>query len=151
MVEVGEPAPDATFTNEDGDEVEIATFEGDRNVVLAFFPFAFSSVCTNELKGFRDRYEDFQSLDTEVFGVSTDSHFSNDAFKEALDLPFSLLSDWDRTEAARFDALYKDRGHTKRAVTIIDDEGNVAWHREFEPSTCPDAGKILDQVKQIRG
>lgn len=151
MVEVGEPAPEATFTDEDGDEVEISSFEGDRNVVLAFFPFAFSSVCTNELKGFRDRYQEFQGLDTEVLGVSTDSHYSNAAFKETLDLPFSLLSDWERTESAKFDALFEDRGHTKRAITIVDKEGNVAWHEEFEPSTCPDAGKILEQVKRIQG
>lgn len=151
MVDIGEPAPDFTLTADDRSEVSLSDFKGERNVVLAFYPFDFSPTCTEEFTGMRDRYEEFQALDTEIFGVSVDSHWAHKRFREELDLPFHLLSDFDRTASPRFDALFEDKGFNRRIIVIVDKEGRLAHREEFDLGTCPDADAILRKVKEING
>lgn len=153
MVTVGETAPDVTLKTDDGEEIALSDLRGEKNAVLSFYLFDFSGVCTDQLTGLRDLYDEFQGLDTEVFGISVDSHWAHAKFKEELDLPFRLLSDFDGEAAEAFDARLKDEvpSPTKRAIAILDKEGKVAHWEEFEPGTCPDAKAVLRKVKEIQG
>lgn len=151
MVATDAPAPDFELTADDGETVRLSDLRGEGPVVLAFFPAAFSIACTAELEGLRDLHGEFEGLGAEVFGVSCDNRWSLAAFKEELELPFPLLSDFHRTVSADYDALYEERNHSRRVVAIVDAEGTLRHHEEFEPTTCPDAGEILGRVKEIAG
>jgi peroxiredoxin Q/BCP len=99
MIEVGELAPDFALPAQDGGEVRLSSFAGNKNVVLYFYPKDFTMGCTAEAKSFRDSYQVFQDTDTEVIGVSGDSVETHKRFSEHCGLPFSLLS--DATKAVR--------------------------------------------------
>lgn len=149
MPQIDEPAPGFTLRADDGDEVTLEDFQGDRNVVLAFFPAAFSPVCTAELEGFRDLHDEFDGQDAEVLGISVDNRWSLARFREELELPFPLLSDFHREVSPAYDAFYEDRNHSKRVVAVVDKEGALRHLEEFEPTTCPDAKQVLQTVQQL--
>jgi mycoredoxin-dependent peroxiredoxin len=93
-VEVGQEAPDFTLRDENGEEVTLSALRG-RNVVLVFYPFAFSSICTKELHDITDRGDRFGDASAEVFGISMDSPFTLKAFKQHERLSAHLLSDFE--------------------------------------------------------
>lgn len=139
-------APDFTLINTEREQVSLKDFEGERNVVLLFFPLAFSSVCTKELCSTRDNMKLYESLDAEVIGISVDSFFTLKAFKEANNINFQLLSDFNKEVSRKYDSLYEDyfgmKGVSKRSVFVIDKEGSIV-HREI----LEDSGEIPDLVK----
>ncbi|MGN8226521.1 redoxin domain-containing protein [Gracilimonas sp. BCB1] len=145
-----ETAPDFTLKNTRNEDVSLSDFKGERNVVLLFFPLAFSGVCTKELCSTRDNLKIYNSLDAEVLAISIDSFFTLKAFKEAHNLNFSLLSDFNKEVSAKYDSLYDNyfgmKGVSKRSVFVIDKEGRVA-HREI----LEDSGKMpnLSKVQEV--
>lgn len=151
MVNVGEEAPDFTLKADDRREVSLSDFRGKKNVVLAFYPFDFSPTCTNELQQLSDRYDEFQALDTEVLGISVDSHWAHHRFKEELGLRYPLLSDFHRTASPKFDALLEGEGFSRRVIAIVDREGHLAHREEFDLGTCPDADAVLRRVEELTG
>ena len=131
-VDVGSKAPDFTLTNQDRQPVKLSEQRG-APVVLAFFPAAFSSVCTKELCTFRDQVARLNQAHAKVYGISVDTFFTLKAFKEAQGLTFPLLSDFNK-EAIRDYGVFNEemiglKGIAKRAVFVIDKEG-VVRHRE---------------------
>ncbi|MCW4012068.1 MAG: peroxiredoxin, partial [Candidatus Bathyarchaeota archaeon] len=92
-VKVGEPAPDFTLPDQDGEPVTISSYHGESSVVLFFYPKDFSPGCTTQACHFRDSYEDFTDLGAEVLGVSSDSVESHKRFLDEYLFPFRLLSD----------------------------------------------------------
>jgi len=131
-VDVGSQAPDFTLTNQDRQPVKLSEQRG-KPVVLAFFPAAFSSVCTKELCTFRDQVARLNQAHAKVYGISVDTFFTLKAFKEAQGLTFPLLSDFNK-EAIRDYGVFNEemiglKGIAKRAVFVIDKEG-VVRHRE---------------------
>ncbi|MCP9292745.1 redoxin domain-containing protein [Gracilimonas sediminicola] len=143
-------APDFTLKNTSNEDVSLSDFKGEKNVVLLFFPLAFSGVCTKELCSTRDNLKIYNSLDAEVLAISIDSFFTLKAFKEANNLNFSLLSDFNKEVSAKYDSLYDDyfgmKGVSKRSVFVIDKEGRVV-HQEI----LEDSGKIpnLSKVQEV--
>ena len=130
--DVGSKAPDFTLTNQDRQPVKLSEQRG-APVVLAFFPAAFSSVCTKELCTFRDQMARLNQAHAKVYGISVDTFFTLKAFKEAQGLTFPLLSDFNK-EAIRDYGVFNEemiglKGIAKRAVFVIDKEG-VVRHRE---------------------
>jgi peroxiredoxin len=137
-VKVGDPAPD--FDLEwlapagDGKEnpprferkrVKLSDFKGKQNVVVAFFPAAFSPGCTNEMKQYQTSHGTFTAANTTILGVSVDSSWSNKAFREQLGVQFPILSDWKR-DAARAYGLYDESsGVARRATFVVDKTGAV--------------------------
>ena len=131
-VDVGSKAPDFTLTNQDRQPVKLSEQRG-APVVLAFFPAAFSSVCTKELCTFRDQVARLNQAHAKVYGISVDTFFTLKAFQEAQGLTFPLLSDFNK-EAIRDYGVFNEemiglKGIAKRAVFVIDKEG-VVRHRE---------------------
>lgn len=94
MLEVGTPAIDFSLKDQHGQDVSLSDFRGDKDVVLVFYPFAFSGVCTGELCEIRDKFVDFSGPSTALLAISCDPMFSLRAFAERESLPFPLLSDF---------------------------------------------------------
>lgn len=131
-IEIGQQAPDFALKGTQGDApVRLADFHGKKNVVLLFFPFAFSPVCTTEMCSLRDSFAQYGKLNAEVLGLSIDSPFTLAAWARQEGLPFSLLSDFNRTTSRAYDVLYEDlmglQGVSKRAAFVIDKQGVVRY------------------------
>src|SRR5207245_998862 len=127
-LKVGDRAPGFTLPDTEKKERALSEFLG-RKTVLAFFPGAFTGVCTKEMCRFRDSIGDFSTLNAQVVGISVDAPFSNKAFAAAHDLSFPLLSDYNRAASKAYGGLHEDfsglRGYTasKRAVFVLDEKG----------------------------
>src|SRR5689334_24804112 len=144
-VEVGSQAPDFTLRNENGEEVTLSDLRG-RNVVLVFYPFAFSSICTKELHDVTDLEAKFGAGHAEVFGISVDSPFTLKAFRKNEELTPHLLSDFEPKGAVaqQYDAyLESPLGFATRATYVIDKDGKIAWKQVNSP------GEARDQQEAI--
>ncbi|MFN4080895.1 MAG: redoxin domain-containing protein [Saprospiraceae bacterium] len=131
MLQSGDKAPDFTLRASDKSQVSLKDFRG-QNVVLLFFPAAFTGVCTNELCMMRDSIADYQQLDAQILAVSVDSLFTLDKWKQEQGFNFPLLSDFNKTASKKYDALYKEfvfemKGVSKRAAFVIDKDGIVRY------------------------
>jgi peroxiredoxin len=128
-VEVGQVAPDFELANQHGEPVRLSAFRGSKNVVLVFYPWAFTSVCTGELCSIRDRIASFDNDDTVTLAVSCDSKFSLRVFADTEGYQFNLLSDhWPHGATARAYGIFnEDKGAARRGTFIIDREGIVRW------------------------
>ena len=125
---VGEQAPDFTLVNQFGEPVRLADFRG-RNVVVVFYPFAFSGICTGELCEIRDNLAVFEHADAEVLAVSVDSKFSLRAYAEQEGYGFSLLADfWPHGAVAeKYGVFDPETGMARRGTFIIDAHGTVRY------------------------
>lgn len=139
-------APDFTLNDTNNEDVSLEDYKGEKNVVVLFFPLAFSGVCTKELCSTRDNLKIYDSLDAEVIGISIDSFFTLKAFKEANNLNFSLLSDFNKEVSQKYGVLYEDffgmKGVAKRSVFVINKNGEIAHSEVLE-----DSGKLPDLAK----
>lgn len=146
-ISVGQAAPDFTLFDSDKNPVTLSGLKG-KNVLLLFFPQAFTSVCTKELCGVRDNISKYQSVKASVFGISVDSVFTLAKFKEEQQFNFPLLSDFNKEVAEAYDSIYKDwilnmRGVSKRSAFVIDKEGVVQYAEVLESAgDVPDFEKI---------
>lgn len=129
MVGVGQQAPDFTLPNHHGEPVTLSSFRGKKNVVLIFYPWAFTGVCTGELCEIRDRLSSFDNDDTVTFAISCDAKFSLRIFAEREGFLFDLLSDhWPHGEVARaYDVFNEKAGAANRGTFIIDKDGVVRY------------------------
>ncbi|CCH02776.1 alkyl hydroperoxide reductase/ Thiol specific antioxidant/ Mal allergen [Fibrella aestuarina BUZ 2] len=128
---VGQQAPAFTLFSSDKKEVSLADYAG-RNVVLLFFPMAFTSVCTAELCEMRDNLHVYQNLNADVLAISVDSPFTLDKFKAEQNLPFPLLSDFNKEVSAAYGALYDTfvmnmHGVSKRAAFVVGTDGALKY------------------------
>ncbi|MCI5082336.1 MAG: redoxin domain-containing protein [Saprospiraceae bacterium] len=135
-IKVGEKAPDFKLYSSDKNEVSLHDYEG-KNVVLLFFPLAFTGVCTTELCNMRDDIASYNGLDAEILAVSVDSLFTLEKFKEEQKLNFPLLSDFNKTASTAYGALYEDfvlgmKGVSKRSAFVIDKKGVVRYAEVLE-------------------
>lgn len=142
-IATGDKAPDFILQNTDGEKIALDAQSGDKNVVLLFFPLAFTSTCTEEMCTMRDNVKLYNSLDAKLFGISVDSFFTLKEFKKSENLNFTLLSDFNKKVSKRYGTLYEDffgmKGVSKRAVFVIDKEGTVQYAEVLE-----DAGQQPD-------
>ncbi len=124
---VGDPAPDFTLPSTAGADVTLSWLRGESNVVLAFFPLAFTSVCTAELCDFTQDFSQFEDVDAKVFGVSVDSVPALKAFQAKHDIGIDLLSDFKREVCRSYGTLMEDTFFSRRAYVVIDKAGIVRW------------------------
>lgn len=150
---VGSHAPDFTLPNQDRQPVTLSAAAG-KNVVLAFFPAAFSSVCQKELCYFRDQLGNLNSANATVYGISVDTPFALKEFSKQNALTFDLLSDFNKDAITKFDVVNPDmlgmKGISKRAVFVIDGSG-VIRHRQVtaSPGDEPDYAKVHEALAGI--
>ena len=153
VIDVGATAPDFTLTNQDRQPVTLGSLRG-RPVVLAFFPAAFSSVCTKELCTFRDSLARLNAASAQVFGVSVDTFFTLKAFQTDQKLDFPLLSDFNKQAIRDYGVFNEDmiglKGIAKRAVFVIDKDG-IVRHREVleDARNEPDYEKVFAALEAL--
>jgi peroxiredoxin len=154
-VDVGSTAPDFTLTNHDRQPVTLSAQRG-KPVVLAFFPAAFSSVCTKELCTFRDSIARLGNLKAQVYGISVDTFFTLKAFHDHEKLSFPLLSDFNKQVIRDYGVFNEDmiglKGIAKRAVFVIDRQG-VVRHREVldDARNEPDYDRVFVVLEGLAG
>lgn len=123
----GAPAPDFRLRGPGGVFYSLSEFRGEKHVLLAFYPLAFSPVCSHQLPGLEEALPRLKAAGVEVFGVSVDSHWANAAFARALRLSFPLLSDWRREASTAYGTLIPEAGISARALFLVDRDGRVVW------------------------
>ena len=137
-VAVGERAPDFTLQNQHGESISLSDFAGQKNVLLVFYPWAFSRVCTGELQQLRDKLVGSWLDATELLAVSCDPMFSLRAYADQDGYAFSLLSDfWPHGEVATLYGVFNaHHGHAERLTVVIDREAVIRWTVENDMSSA---------------
>jgi len=153
-IQIGQLAPDFTLYNSDKEQVTLSNLKG-KNVLLLFFPFAFTGTCTKELCSTRDNLTFYQGVNAEVFGISVDSPHALRRFKEDLNLNFTLLSDFNKEVSTAYDSIYETfamgtKGVSKRSAFVIDKEGIVRYAEVLEnASEIPNFEAIQNCLKSL--
>ena len=150
MLNIGDTAPDFSLRASDKSQIHLKDQRG-KNVVLLFFPLAFTGVCTKELCMMRDSLSDYEQLDAQILAVSVDSLYTLQKWKEEQGFNFPLLSDFNKTVSKKYDTLYKTfvfemKGVAKRSAFVIDREGVIRYAEVLE-----NAGEIpnFEAIKQV--
>jgi peroxiredoxin len=138
--QIGSKAPNFTLKDTDGNEVSLESMRG-ANLVLLFFPLAFTGVCTTELCMIRDTLKDYEGLDANVAAISVDSFFTLNEFKKRENYNFPLLSDFNKEVSTAYGALNEDffgyKGVSKRSAFVVDREGVIRY------------AEVLDVAKEL--
>ncbi len=139
---VGEPAPDFTLENQNGEKFTLSSLRGSKNVLVVFYPFAFSGTCTGELCAIRDDIAGFQNDDVQVVGVSCDPKFALRAWADDQGYDFPLLSDfWPHGGVAQqYGVFLPDFGMATRGSFLVDREGVLRWAVVNGPGEARDLG-----------
>ncbi|MFK4110337.1 peroxiredoxin [Streptomyces sp. NPDC002176] len=147
-IQVGDEAPDFELKDNHGRTVRLSDFRGEKNVVLLFYPFAFTGVCTGELCELRDNLPQFTDRDTQLLAVSNDSMHTLRVFGEQEGLEYPLLSDfWPHGNVSRgYGVFDEDKGCAVRGTFILDKTGTVRW---TVVNGLPDARDLTDYVKAL--
>ena len=154
-LELNSKAPDFKLFNTLKKEISLSEQKG-KNVVLLFFPLAFTSTCTKELCNIRDNYAMYNDLNALVFGISGDSLFSLGKFKEEQKLNFDLLSDFNKEVSTAYESIYElfgfgMKGVTKRAAFVIDSNGIIKYKEILEnASEEPSYEGITSALKELK-
>lgn len=135
-VQVGQTAPDFALYDNDKNKVALSELKGN-NVVLLFFPAAFTGVCTAELCSVRDNLKNYENVNAKVFGISVDSLFTLNKFRQEQNLNFPLLSDFNKEASKAYGSLYESfvfdmQGVAKRSAFVVDKEGVIRYAEVLE-------------------
>lgn len=154
IIQTGQPAPDFTLYDSDKQKVTLSDFKG-KNVLLLFFPQAFTGTCTKELCSTRDNIAIYNEANARVMGISVDSVFTLARYKEDQHLNFPLLSDFNKEASAAYGALYDRfafdmKGVSKRSAFVIDKNGVVRYAEVLEKATdLPDFTAIQKVLQDL--
>jgi peroxiredoxin len=146
----GTPAPDFTLPSTSGSDVTLSQLRG-KNVLLAFFPLAFTRVCTTEMGAFSEDYDQFRMADTVVLPISVDSVPTLREFKSKERIELELLSDFKREVSRRYGTLLEDKFFSNRAYVLIDRDGVVRWtFLEETPGSRRENQELLEKLRALQ-
>ena len=154
-LEIGQKAPEFTLFSSENKPVSLSDY-GQKNAVLLFFPMAFTDVCTTELCDMRDNLHTYAALNADILAISVDSPFTLAKFKAEQNLPFALLSDFNKDVSAAYGALYENfvmnmKGVSKRAAFVIDQTGIIRYAEVLENAgNVPDFEQIKAVLERIK-
>ena len=139
-IEIGREAPDFELPNSEGSKTRLSDYRGKKNVLLVFYPLAFSPVCTTEFCTFRDINSDMNNDETDVLGISVDSVWALRAWKAAEQFTNTFLSDfWPHGAVSKaYDSFLEARGISLRGTFLIDKEGVLRWMEVNQPKEARD-------------
>jgi glutaredoxin-dependent peroxiredoxin len=148
---VGSPAPDFTLNSTSDHPITLSSFRGKQHVLLAFFPAAFTSVCTVEMCAFTDDYSAFSAHGVVVLPISVDNVPSLKEFKAKHQMPVELASDFKREVSRAYGTLLEPGLVSNRAYFLIDREGIVRWaHVEEHPGKRRENAEILAEIAKLQ-
>ena len=153
QLEKGDKAPDLTLVGTDLQPIKLTSYTG-KNLVLHFFPLAFTSVCTAQMCTARDEENDYSQLNAEVVGVSVDSPFVLQKFSDENNLNFPLASDFNRETCKAYGVLFTDdfmglSHFAKRAAFVIDGEGVIQYAEITDGKSLPDFNQIKETLSGL--
>ncbi|GAB3881951.1 redoxin domain-containing protein [Spirosoma agri] len=154
MLTPGQKAPDFTLFNTERNEISLSSFHG-KNVVVLFFPMAFTSTCTVELCEMRDNIATYMGLNADIVAISVDSPFTLAKFKEEQALPFDLLSDFNKEASQAYDTYYETfvmnlKGVSKRSAFVIDGDGIIQYAEVLESAgDVPDFAAVRETLASL--
>ena len=147
---VGATAPDFTLPSTSGEAVTLSQYRGDRPVLLAFFPLAFSGTCTRELCDMTEDFPRFDATRVVVVPISVDSTYALREYKQKHAMPFDLLSDFHREVSRAYGVYWPHKGYANRSYFLIDANGIVRWsHVEEHPGHKRDNEELLARVNEL--
>jgi mycoredoxin-dependent peroxiredoxin len=148
---VGAAAPDFTLKDQHGQDVSLSDFRGDRNVLLVFYPWSFSRICTNEMAEIRDALPTLTGEDSAVLAVSCDAMFTQRVYAEHEGLEYPVLSDfWPHGAVASAYGVFDDTlGAAVRGSFVIDKDGVVAWRVVNGVKEARDLGEYQAVLKRL--
>lgn len=149
---VGEDAPDFTLPSATTDgSVTLSSFRGQKNVVLAFFPYAFSGACSAQMPSYEAELDRFRSYDTEVLGISEDSKHALAAWAKQIGVTFPLLSDfYPQGKVVDLYGVRHPAGMAQRALIVVDKQGKVAWIHVHQPiGEAPNNEELFDALRRL--
>jgi peroxiredoxin len=151
-ISVGAAAPDFTLKDQSQKEVKLSEFQGNKNVVLIFYPLDWSPVCTKEHTCLVNDMKRFDELDAQVLGISVDSAWSHKAFAEKMGIKYPLLADFQPRGAVgeKYGVFLADKGITGRAIAIIDRSGKIAWFKNYDIPTLPDIQEVSEALAKVK-
>ena len=137
---IGDQAPDFTLSNQNGEEINLASFRGKKAVVLVFYPFSFTGICTGELCELRDNFAMFEAENVELLAISCDSKFTQKVFATQEGYNFSVLSDfWPHGAVAQaYGVFLEDKGMATRATFVINKDGVITTKFVTAPGQARD-------------
>lgn len=148
MVNIRDKAPDFSLQDQDGKEVKLSIFNG-KKVVLAFYPFDFSPVCSAEFGCFQDDLSELNNLNAQVLGISVDSKYCHKAFAEKLGLKFPLLSDFNK-EVCKIYGTLRPEGFSERAYFVLDTGGIVGFKKiMLTPKERLENSTLIEELKKL--
>ena len=154
MLQPGDKAPDFSLRATDKSLVKLSEYRG-KNVVILFFPFAFTGVCTKELCYMRDSLAQYESLDAQILAISVDSPYTLAKWKEEQQFNFPLLSDFNKTVSKKYDTIYREfalglKGVSKRSAFVVDKSGVLRFVEVLENAgELPDFEAIDSTLKSL--
>lgn len=151
-LQVGAEAPDFTLPSATTEgSVTLSSFRGLKNVVLAFFPFAFSGTCSAQFPSYEAELERFRSYDTEVLGISEDAKHSLSAWAKQIGVTFPLLSDfYPQGKVVDLYGVRHAAGMAERALIVVDKNGKVAWIHVHRPTgEVPDNEELFEVLRKL--
>jgi peroxiredoxin len=154
ILKSGDKAPNFTLVSSDKSEISLSNYD-EKNVILLFFPLAFTGVCTTELCSMRDDIATYNNMNAEVLAISVDSPFSLGKFKEEQRLNFPLLSDFNKEVSRSYGALYENfvlgmKGVSKRSAFVIDKNGIIRYAEVLENATeLPNFAAVRETLNNL--
>lgn len=148
---VGDAAPDFTLKSGAGETITLSQYHGQKNVVLAFFPYAFSGTCSAQMPSYQAELERFLSYDTQVLGISMDATHSLREFGQKLGITYPLLSDfYPQGKVADAYGVRHAAGMPERALFVIDKNGKIAWIHVHRPTAeAPDNEDLFEVLRKL--
>jgi mycoredoxin-dependent peroxiredoxin len=149
-LEIGDPAPDFRLRDQHGQDVRLSAYAGQKAVLLVFYPYAFSGVCTGELTGFRDRLGEFETADSTLMGISCDPMYTQRAFADRDGIFFPLLADfWPHgAVASAYGVLDESEGCASRSSFVVGKDGLVHWALHSERGDARDLDLQATRLRQ---
>ena len=149
---VGALAPDFTLKDQNQHDVTLSSFRGKKRVVIIFYPLDWSPVCTKEHACFVDDATKFDQLDAQVLGLSVDSVWSHKAYAEKMGIPYPLLADFQPRGAVahKYGVFLEEKGITGRAISIIDRDGKLAWHKNYDIPVVPGVEEVTTALAGVK-
>lgn len=150
-LKVGDSAPDFTLKTANREDWRLSDFRGQKNVVLAFVPFAFSSVCSAQLPSYEAEMDRFKDLDTEVVSISMDSAFALGAWAKSMNTSFPLLSDfYPQGQIVDLYGVRHQVGMAERALFAVDKEGIIRYIEiQDSPGNMPDNENLFEALRKL--
>ena len=149
-IAIGRKAPEFALPSTSGDEVTLSQHRGESNVLLAFFPLAFTGTCTAEMCDFTNALDEFREVGSRVYGISVDSIPTLTEFKAKHGIGVDLLSDFKREVCWRYGTLLEEQYFSSRSYFVVDKEGVLKWmYTEDELGQKRDNSELIAELKSL--